>query len=389
MIHRIGRANDLESTSGFPLTHRACSPAARQEPSSLPRMATNEEQPKRTILITGLNGYLAGRTAELALLKGYRVRGTVRNKLAGQKVKAALCRLGHSPDDIDVVQVSDICQHGAFDTAADGCYAIFHLASPIADIWTLPPTEVVRIAVESTASILSAALKTSRTMDSVVFMSSAAALFDLPLENRLYTEKDWNTTSEEVIVRDGDEAGGFDAYLASKTAAEKLFWKFRDDNRPSFGMITLQPTYFIGPPLIPWKTAADIPYSNSDFWKVVSGEDVPGPMMVYGDSIDIRDVARMLLWSASNPKDADGHRFVCSSAVGGGQAIADILGKRMPSLKVKPGRPGQGYSPDYKPKAAGCAGFDSSKATAAMGEDWMPYQESVLDMTQFLQQYLP
>lgn len=79
-------------------------------------------------------------------------------------------------------------------------------------------------------------------MNSVVLMSSAAALFDAPLENRHYTEKDWNTESEKILERDGEKAGGFHAYLASKTAAEKLFWKFRDDHQPSFGMTTLQPT---------------------------------------------------------------------------------------------------------------------------------------------------
>ncbi|KAI0405238.1 hypothetical protein F4802DRAFT_606980 [Xylaria palmicola] len=353
-------------------------------------LAVGGEQPRHTILITGLNGYLAGRTAELALREGYRVRGTVRNKLAGQKVKAALCRLGYCADDIEVVEISDICRHDALELAADGCCAILHLASPISDIWTLPPTEVVRIAVESTASVLSAATKASRTMKSVVLVSSSAALFDPPLEDRLYTEEDWNTTSEDVIDRDGDDAGGFDAYLASKTAAEKLFWKFRADHLPSFGMTALQPTYFIGPPLIPWKTAADIPYSNSDFWKVVSGGEIPGPMMVYGDTVDVRDVARVLLWSAAHPARADGERFVCSSAVGGGQAIADILRKRAPALAgaVQRGRPGNGYVPDYRPRPD-AAGFDAAKAVAATGEDWIPYEESVLDMAQYLRRYLP
>ncbi|TGJ83920.1 hypothetical protein E0Z10_g4837 [Xylaria hypoxylon] len=334
-------------------------------------MSTNGDHAKQTILITGLNGYLAGRTAELALQEGYRVRGTVRDKLAGQKVKATLCRLGYSADDIDVVQISDICQHEPLELAADGCCAIFHLASPVAEIWTLSPAEVIRIAVESTASVLSAAVKTGRIMNSVVLVSSAAALFDLPLENRHYTEKDWNTMSEQIVDRDGDKAGGFHAYLASKTAAERLFWKFRDDHRPSFGMTALQPTYFIGEPLIPWKTSGDIPYSNSDFWKIVSGEEVPGPMMIYGDTVD-----------------ADGERFICSSAAGGGQAIADIVRKRMPYLNVQAGQPGQGYSPDYRPKI-GVGGFDSNKAVSATGGDWIPYEQSVIDLAQFLRRYLP
>jgi len=111
-------------------------------------------------------------------------------------------------------------------------------------------------------------------------------------------------------------------------------------------------------------------------------------MMIYGDTIDIRDVARLLLWSALNPKKADGERLICSSAVGGGQAIADILRKRMPCLKIQPGEPGKGYSPDYKPQPED-GGFDTSKAVTFTGEDWIPFEESVVDMGRFLQRYLP
>ncbi|KAI1819617.1 hypothetical protein F4861DRAFT_534313 [Xylaria intraflava] len=342
---------------------------------------------KRTILITGLNGYLAGRAAELVLREGYRVRGTVRNRLAGEDVKAALCCLGYRADDIEVIEIPDICRQDDLNLAARGCSAIFHLAAPMAEIWTLPPSEVVRITVDSTAVVLNAAMDAGRTMKSVVFLSSAAALFDLPMEDRLYTERDWNTTSERIFEQKGEDTGGFHAYLASKTKAEKLFWKFRDDHKPSFAMTALQPTYFIGPPLIPWKTPKDIPYSNQHIWSVVAGEDIPGPLQIYGDTIDIRDVARMLVWSVSNRK-ADGQRFVCSSAVGGGQAVADILAKRMPAIKIQRGQPGQGYSADFKPRTSGVAGFDASKAVSMTGRDWIPYEESIVDMAKFLRRYI-
>ncbi len=118
----------MESISGVLLKGQAltwtCSPSSGSETSPVPKMSTNGERPKGTILITGLNGYLAGRTAELVLQEGYRVRGTVRNKLAGQKVKVALCRLGYSADDIDVVQISDICRPDSLSLAADGMVVI-------------------------------------------------------------------------------------------------------------------------------------------------------------------------------------------------------------------------------------------------------------------------
>jgi len=36
-----------------------------------------------TVLITGVNGYIASRTAEAFLNEGYHVRGTLRNKASG------------------------------------------------------------------------------------------------------------------------------------------------------------------------------------------------------------------------------------------------------------------------------------------------------------------
>lgn len=83
-------------------------------------MSTQVQNTKPTVLITGLNGYLAGRTAELALKEGWRIRGTVRNKAAGHKVKMALCSLGYSADDIEVVGISDMCDGSALEAAANG-----------------------------------------------------------------------------------------------------------------------------------------------------------------------------------------------------------------------------------------------------------------------------
>jgi nucleoside-diphosphate-sugar epimerase len=100
--------------------------------------------------------------------------------------------------------------------------------------------------VKSTETVLNAAAKAGDAMESVVLVSSAAAMFDLYddmlLQGRLYTEKDWNNYSEQVLKEKGDLAGYLHGYLESKTAGEKLFWKFRQEHKPSFAMTALQPT---------------------------------------------------------------------------------------------------------------------------------------------------
>ncbi|KAI1376615.1 NAD(P)-binding protein [Hypoxylon crocopeplum] len=341
---------------------------------------------KGTILITGLNGYLAGRVAEAVLKAGYSVRGTVRNLAAGAEVHQALLDLGYGAG-AEVVQVPDMTEPGAFDEATIGCSAIFHLASPVNETWTLHPAEVVRMAVSSTEGVLYSALKAGPQLQSVVYMSSAAAIFDVPPEPGVYTEKNWNTTSEPAVTKLGSDAGGLHAYCASKTAAERMFLRFRDERKPAFGMTTVQATYFIGPPLVPWKTKDRIPYSISNAWTLLQGQDVPGPMLLYESTIDIRDVARVILWSALNPQAADGERFLCASAAGGAQAVADILNKHKPSLGVAKGNPGQGYEPDYE-SASGTIAFSAKKAVQATGQDWIPYETSIIDTAEFLLQYL-
>ncbi|KAI0834626.1 NAD(P)-binding protein [Hypoxylon sp. FL0890] len=341
---------------------------------------------KGTILITGFNGYLAGRVAEAALKAGYSVRGTVRNMAAGAEVQNALLDLGCG-GGAEVVQVPDMTEPGAFDEAALGCSAIIHLASPVHDVWTLDPREVVGMAVNSTKGILESALKAGPQLQSVILMSSAAAIFDVPTEPGVYSEKDWNTTSEPAVKKLGRDAGGLHAYCASKAAGERAFWRFRDELKPAFSMTTIQATYFIGPPLVPWKTEEQIPFSLSSLWKLLQGEDVPGPMLLYDTTIDIRDVARVILWSVLNPKEADGERFLCASATGGSQAMADILNKYMPSLEVAKGNPGQGYESAH-PSTSGTIAFDGNKAVKVTGQDWIPYETSILDTAKVLTQLL-
>ncbi|KAI1266534.1 hypothetical protein F5Y18DRAFT_444985 [Xylariaceae sp. FL1019] len=339
--------------------------------------------PKGTILITGLNGYIAGRTAATALKKGYRVRGTVRDPAAGERVKAALCDLGYSGDDVEVVHVADICEPDAFDQAVIGCLAIVHLAAPITNIWSMRPTEVLRVAVDGTQNVLNAAQRAGAQLRSVVLASSTAALFNFPLESRIYDEKDWNTTSEQIMSQKGDEADTFNAYLASKTAAEKLFWAFRKEYKPSFSMTSILPSYVIGAPLIPWKDPNTIPYSNGPYLEAVSTKNAPDDLAVYRDTIDITDVARMLLWPIEHTHKADGERFICSSAAADGQAIADILGKHVPSLGMQGGNENRDWSVGYPSKT-----FDSSKALRATSQNWISYEESTIAMALFVKRYL-
>lgn len=96
--------------------------------------------------------------------------------------------------------------------------------------------------VNSTTGILDSALKAGPQLQSVILMSSAAAIFDVPTDPGVYSEKNWNTTSEVAVAKLDNDAGGLHAYCASKTAGERAFWRFREDKKPTFAMTSLQAT---------------------------------------------------------------------------------------------------------------------------------------------------
>lgn len=114
------------------------------------------------------------------------------------------------------------------------------MASPVSFFFT-DPDYVINTAVGGTVSILKSALKAEEQLKSVVIISSIAAIRGRHEAPYTYTEKDWNDFSESEVARLGKDAPGSQIYLASKTAAERAFWKFRDDNRPTFSQTAVNP----------------------------------------------------------------------------------------------------------------------------------------------------
>jgi nucleoside-diphosphate-sugar epimerase len=99
--------------------------------------------------------------------------------------------------------------------------------------------------VGGTVSVLKSALKAGEQLKGVVIISSIAAISGPQEVPYTYTEKDWNTFSEGEVARLGKDAPGPQIYLASKTAAERAFWKFREDNKPTFTQTAVNPVYVV------------------------------------------------------------------------------------------------------------------------------------------------
>jgi nucleoside-diphosphate-sugar epimerase len=111
------------------------------------------------------------------------------------------------------------------------------------------PAPVLKGAIDGILRALESAHKES-TVKSFIFMSSIAAVLhhlERP-EDIVFDESDWNTEAEDLLAQLGKDAPGPIIYSASKTAAEKALWKFRDEQHPAFSVTAIQPVYVSHPP---------------------------------------------------------------------------------------------------------------------------------------------
>jgi nucleoside-diphosphate-sugar epimerase len=97
-------------------------------------------------------------------------------------------------------------------------------------------------------------------------------------------------------------------------------------------------------------------------------------------TVDVRDVAALVLYPIEHPEETDGERYIASSAAGHPQAIADILRREFPEARsrIVEGAPGKGYKKGYEADESQTTPVDSSKGRKLLGE-WIAYEKSVVD----------
>jgi len=343
---------------------------------------------KGTVLITGINGYIAGNTAKEFLNAGYSVRGTARSLARTKELEAAL-KPYLDAGQLTIVEVPDITAPGAFDGAVRDVRAILHLAQPVSLSFT-DPEPVIRAAREGTRSVLASALAhAGPSLRVVALAASIASVLGGKAPGALYTEADWNPVDADALPAG---APGRLIYAASKTAMERAFWGFRDAAAPPFAMAAVNPAFVAGAPAALPADPRRVSESARVVLDVLAGAD--GDLQA-GDyalraAVHVGDVARLFRWVVENAAAADGQRFIAANGqAGNGQAIADILREAYPERRgvIKEGEPGKGYAPGFAFTADGI-NFDNSKATKATGIKWIPYKETILETAKAFEKYL-
>ena len=117
-------------------------------------------------------------------------------------------------------------------TNSQGVHGILHTASPINFVLLKTWDEFITPAVQGSLSVLQSAFHhAGPQLESFVLTSSLAAISDpeKAASGYSFSESDWNDWTENKCKELGAEAPSQLLYPASKTAAEKAVWGFKNE----------------------------------------------------------------------------------------------------------------------------------------------------------------
>ncbi|CAO3694408.1 unnamed protein product [Umbelopsis ramanniana] len=332
------------------------------------------------VLVTGATGYLGAAVAEQFIQDGYVVVGSARTLSKAENVKNFFDKK-YGSGKFEIYASGNLEKEGAFDDAVKDVEAIAHVASPVGVSSDDPVKDVVEVAIKGTTSLLNSALKYGKNVKSVVVVSSVASVLDSSVpEEFVYTEKNWNDGAIKTVLElkaKGEVINPFIAYMASKNEAERAVWNFKENNKPSFTLSTVLPTYLYGAIVPTPQSVADVQASSTANYivKFYTGENQDYKQVLPPVGfVSIADVARASVLIVEKSDVSDGQRYLLNAGSYSFQHIVDILHKNYPEQQsiIVEGEPGN-YEKANQPKQ-----YDGSKITRDLGLKYTDLESVVL-----------
>ncbi|KAJ6569495.1 NAD-P-binding protein [Mycena capillaripes] len=319
------------------------------------------------VLVTGITGFIAAHTALAFLEAGYTVKGTART---AAKAEDWIARFPAYKDFFQYAVVANIVTHGAFNEAIKGCDFIAHIASPAHWNQNDNETDLLIPAINGTKNLLSAT-KNEPSIKRVVFTSSLAAIIEPTIEaGKNVAETEWNPMTYDEAKSTTNPAV---AYRASKALAERAFWDFIKDEKPTWDGSSICPCATFAPPIQPLASLSALNASTAFLWDMANGKykscvpNVGSPVYV-----DARDVARAHVRAVERDA-AKGQRYLLIGGLYVADQFIDVIHRQFPELRgnLPPADLTKIGHLDFK--------YDSSKATKELGIQYTSLQTMVVD----------
>lgn len=249
----------------------------------------------KTVLVTGGSGFVGVHTILQLLQSGYTVRTTLRSLSKKEGVINALEEAGITDfSGLSFIE-TDLADDEGWDEAVKNCEYVLHVASPFPLTQPDDEDELIIPAREGTLRVLKAAGNAG--VKRVVLTSSFAAIgYGHDLAGHTFTEDDW--TNESAPIQ---------AYIKSKTLAERAAWDFVKNQGGGMELTVINPVGIFGPII------GDIyPASYDGVVKaIMDGTVTESPAFTFG-VVDVRDVADIHIKAMLHP-NAGGQRFLATS----------------------------------------------------------------------------
>jgi dihydroflavonol-4-reductase len=250
----------------------------------------------KKIFISGGSGYLALHCIKLALEKGYRVKTSVRNESKKVEVLNAIKDYLKKPEDLEFC-ILDLLNDQGWNESMIGCDFLLHTASPFPFKQPKNEQDLIKPAVQGTIRALNAA-KTADIKRLVITSSVASIAFGHNKKNITVSHKDWTNTNSPK---------GIDAYIKSKTYAEKAAWEFvNKDENSSMKLTTIHPSGIFGAPI-----GNNISGTSMNFIEqFITGKIPACPNITFGFT-NVKEVAKLHIESLAN-SNSENKRIICS-----------------------------------------------------------------------------
>lgn len=250
-------------------------------------------QSAKTVLVTGISGYIGLHCARELLEQGHQVRGSVRSTEAEAIAKFTLARSVPRGESVKLYR-TNLLRDDGWCEAMEGCDAVLHVASPFIMGEPRHPDDLIKPAVEGTVRVMRFA--EAAGVKRVVLTSSTMAVSS-DMESGVGGPKDW---------ADPDRVG---SYAKSKILAERAAWDFiaaQTGDKP-MELVVINPGGVMGPCL----TGKPRGTSTRMISDMIDGRVPMVPDLAFC-MVDVRDVARVHV-TALDVSEAAGKRFILAS----------------------------------------------------------------------------